>query len=186
MVRVDKSGAAFGEFVAVGTLVVERLLPGPIERVWAYITEPEACAQWLATIESDLAVGSKIRLHFNHERLTPHDEETPHEHEEQECAGVNGTVLECEYCSVFRFGWNWGDKTSEVTFRLTRQGDEVLLKITHTNISLLEDMVCIGAGWHTHLGILQAKLQGRVPDPFWSVFEEMKEEYENRLQAVAT
>ena len=30
-----------GVVTAPGTLRMERLLPGPIERVWAYITEPE-------------------------------------------------------------------------------------------------------------------------------------------------
>ncbi|MBP1860204.1 hypothetical protein J2Z75_003725 [Rhizobium herbae] len=30
---------AFGVLTAPGTLKIERLLPGPIERVWAYLTE---------------------------------------------------------------------------------------------------------------------------------------------------
>ncbi|MEQ8750919.1 MAG: hypothetical protein RIC52_14200 [Amphiplicatus sp.] len=35
--RIDKMSIRF-----------ERLLPGPIERVWAYLTEPEKRAEWFA------------------------------------------------------------------------------------------------------------------------------------------
>jgi uncharacterized protein YndB with AHSA1/START domain len=30
-----------------GTVKMERLLPGPVERVWAYITESDKRAKWL-------------------------------------------------------------------------------------------------------------------------------------------
>jgi uncharacterized protein YndB with AHSA1/START domain len=31
----------YGAITRPGTFRIERLLPGPIERVWAYMTEPE-------------------------------------------------------------------------------------------------------------------------------------------------
>ena len=31
-----------------GTVKMERLLPGPVERVWAYLTESDKRARWLA------------------------------------------------------------------------------------------------------------------------------------------
>ena len=34
-------------FADATTLTVERTLPGPIERVWAYLTEPDKRARWL-------------------------------------------------------------------------------------------------------------------------------------------
>ena len=36
-----------------GTVKLERLLPGPIERVWAYITESDKRAKWLCAGEFD-------------------------------------------------------------------------------------------------------------------------------------
>ena len=51
------------------TLKVERLLPGPIERVWAYLTESDKRATWLAAGEFDLRVGGRIRLEFNNDKL---------------------------------------------------------------------------------------------------------------------
>ncbi len=35
------------QFTNPTTLTVERTLPGPIERVWAYLTEPDKRARWL-------------------------------------------------------------------------------------------------------------------------------------------
>ena len=48
-----------------GTVKIERLLPGPVERVWAYIIESDKRAKWLAGGEFDLRIGGKIRLEFD-------------------------------------------------------------------------------------------------------------------------
>ncbi len=57
------------------TIRFERLLPGPVERVWAYLTESKKRATWLAAGEFDLRVGGKIELHFDNESLS--DEAAP-------------------------------------------------------------------------------------------------------------
>ena len=51
------------------TVRMERLLPGPVERVWAYITESKKRATWLAAGEFDLRIGGKIELHFENDKL---------------------------------------------------------------------------------------------------------------------
>jgi uncharacterized protein YndB with AHSA1/START domain len=38
----------YGELTEPATLKIQRLLPGPIERVWAYLTEEELRRKWLA------------------------------------------------------------------------------------------------------------------------------------------
>ena len=48
-----------------------RLLPGPIERVWAYLTESDKRGQWLARGEMELFEGGKVQLYFLHEDLSP-------------------------------------------------------------------------------------------------------------------
>ena len=45
--------------VEPGTVKVERLLPGPVERAWAYIVESDKRAKWLAAGEFDLRIGGK-------------------------------------------------------------------------------------------------------------------------------
>ena len=51
------------------TVRLERLLPGPVERVWAYLTESKKRATWLAAGEFDLRVGGSIELHFDNHKL---------------------------------------------------------------------------------------------------------------------
>ena len=39
----------FGVVLESGTVRFERLLPGPVERVWSYLTDSEKRGQWLAS-----------------------------------------------------------------------------------------------------------------------------------------
>ena len=39
---------AYGVLTEPATLKIQRLLPGPVERVWAYLTESKLRRQWLA------------------------------------------------------------------------------------------------------------------------------------------
>ena len=52
------------------TIRLERLLPGPVERVWAYLTESKQRATWLAAGEFDLRLGGKVELIFDNDRLS--------------------------------------------------------------------------------------------------------------------
>jgi uncharacterized protein YndB with AHSA1/START domain len=53
-----------------GTVRLERLLPGPIERVWEYLTDAQKRATWLAGGVFDLRVGGVTRLEFRHDTLS--------------------------------------------------------------------------------------------------------------------
>ncbi len=72
----------YGSIVAPGTVRFERVLPGPIERVWAHLTESEARGRWFASGPMELRVGGKVELFFQHTRLT--DEPTPEKFKEME------------------------------------------------------------------------------------------------------
>jgi uncharacterized protein YndB with AHSA1/START domain len=41
----------YGVLSEPATLTIQRLLPGPIERAWAYLTESDLRRQWLAAGE---------------------------------------------------------------------------------------------------------------------------------------
>jgi uncharacterized protein YndB with AHSA1/START domain len=43
-------------------LRIQRLLPGPIERVWAYLTESDLRRQWLASGTMQLQPGASFEL----------------------------------------------------------------------------------------------------------------------------
>ena len=49
--------------VKPSTIRFERLLPGPVERVWAYLVESTKRATWLAAGEFDLRVGAGWAVH---------------------------------------------------------------------------------------------------------------------------
>ncbi len=51
----------YGVLTEPATLTIERLLPGPIERVWAYLTESDLRRQWLAAGEMEMKVGDAVR-----------------------------------------------------------------------------------------------------------------------------
>ena len=59
---------AYGTLTEPTTLKIQRLLPGPIERVWAYLTESDLRRQWLAAGEMEMKVGATFELHVAQRR----------------------------------------------------------------------------------------------------------------------
>jgi uncharacterized protein YndB with AHSA1/START domain len=170
----------FGKPVSKDTVRIERLLPGPIERVWQYLTDSDKRGKWLATGKIELRVGGKVQLNFLHANLTPHQESIPERFKSMECgASFSGTVTQCDPPRLLAY--TWGGETSEVKFELTRQADKVLLIITHTRLRDPGEMNLVATGWHTHLGILEDNLLERSPRPFWSTFLHVEQEYERRF-----
>ena len=51
----------YGVITHPDTVRLERLLPGPIERVWDYLTDSKKRGTWLATGTMDLRVGGKSK-----------------------------------------------------------------------------------------------------------------------------
>ena len=62
-------------------------------------------------------------------------------------------------------------------------GEKVLLVLTHRRLPDRGTMVGVASGWHNHLGVLRARLEGRAPRPFWSTQARLKAAYEQRLPA---
>lgn len=163
-----------------GTLVFRRVLPGPVERVWAFLVEPEKRRLWLAGGEMEPRLGGKVALHFRHAELSPVDEVTPDRYAGTgNGASFTGTVTRWEPPHALAYTWaeSWGED-SEVTFELTAQGEQVVLLLTHRRLGeQREALLSVAAGWHTHLGILVERLNDRVPPGFWRVHERMENEY---------
>jgi uncharacterized protein YndB with AHSA1/START domain len=64
----------FGVVTEAGTLRLERLLPGPIERVWEYLTDSKKRGTWFATGPMELHVGGKVEFQFHHADLSAEKE----------------------------------------------------------------------------------------------------------------
>ena len=153
------------------TIRIERLLPGPVERVWAYLTESKKRATWLAAGEFDLRMGGRVELLFENDKLS--DETGP-----SGAGGMRkfeGKITRLEPLRALGYTWDWDGRDSEVLYELTPKGKDVLLTIQHR---LPEDRgltLAVGGGWATHVGILADQLNGVKPRPFWSTHaREMK------------
>ena len=59
---------AYGVLTEPATLKIQRLLPGPIERVWAYLTESDLRRQWLAAGQMEMKVGAPVRARLAQQR----------------------------------------------------------------------------------------------------------------------
>ena len=68
---IDLAGLdAYGVLTEPATLKLERLLPGPIERVWAYLVDSGLRRQWLASGEMAMEVGAPVELVWRNDELT--------------------------------------------------------------------------------------------------------------------
>src|SRR5262249_42102379 len=61
---------AYGELIEPTSLKIERRLPGPIERVWAYITDGELRRKWLAAGQMETRVGATVEMVWRNDELT--------------------------------------------------------------------------------------------------------------------
>ncbi|MBP7483617.1 MAG: SRPBCC family protein [Lacunisphaera sp.] len=165
------------KFPAPGEIRIMRTLPGPIERIWTYLTDPAKRAKWFAGGPMELRAGGKMALLFQHKNISP-TETPPAEHACHHDGGESmpGTVLRCEPPRVLSY--TFGDN-SDVTFELIPQDDKVLLILTHRSRGDdLSSLTGFASGWHTHLAILLAQLEGKTQPLFWATHARLKADYE--------
>jgi uncharacterized protein YndB with AHSA1/START domain len=178
---MSETAQADGKILDAHTVRFERLLPGPIERVWAYLTESDKRGQWLAPGETEPRVGGKVEFHFRHADLTPHVEATPEKYKHMEGgASFAGMVTRYEPPRLLAYTWGEGPG-DEVTFELTPRGKQVLLVVTDRRRDTKETAGA-ASGWHTHLGILDDRLNDRTPAPFWATHAKWEAEYAKRME----
>ena len=60
---------AYGELIEPTTLKIQRLLPGPIERIWAYLTDSDLRRKWLAAGAMEMKVGAPFELVWRNDEL---------------------------------------------------------------------------------------------------------------------
>lgn len=176
----------YASLISADTARIRRLLPGPIERVWAYLTESDKRGRWLAGGAMELHVGGRVELLFRHAELSDAPGAAPPRHARMEAHGHlnTGRVTACDPPRLLAYTWgeNHGDP-SEVRFDLEARGDEVLLTVTHRRLDGRETIRSVAGGWHTHLDILADRLHGRAPPNFWKTYERLAAEYATRFAA---
>jgi uncharacterized protein YndB with AHSA1/START domain len=171
----------FGVVTAPGSLRFERLLPGPIERVWAFLTESDKRATWFAGGALEPRVGGKMELFFKHANLAQPGEAVPEKYKQAHDPGIRAMHEITRYEPPRLLAFTWAGPASEVTFELTPQGDKVRLVLTHERLADRDAMRNVAGGWHSHLTLLADRLEGRASGPFWPLVTRLHAEYESRI-----
>lgn len=174
----------FGDASTPGEMRFVRLLPGPIERVWEYLTDSEKRRQWFTGGPMELRVGGSVELLFRHSLLSP-DEEPPEECREVHDPGVPMTarITRCEAPRLLGFTWpgETPEQESEVVFELFPQGEDVRLVLTHRQLPSDVERANVSSGWHIHTALLHARLTGNTPLPLWAARDLLAAQYRKRL-----
>jgi uncharacterized protein YndB with AHSA1/START domain len=167
---------AYGVLIEPATLRIQRLLPGPIERVWAYLTESELRRKWLAAGEMEMKVGAPVELVWRNDQLTdPPGERPPGFAIERR---MQSRITELDPPRKLAIAW---EGSGDVSFELEPRDNEVLLTLIHRRLPNRGALLGVGAGWHTHLDLLVAHATGKKSEPFWDVLSRVRKEYERRM-----
>ena len=135
-----------GRMDTAATVRFERTLPGPVERVWEYVTDTARLPGWFGNGTIEPRAGGAVRLMDGH---------------------VRGVVTQWDPPRKLAYTWNvfnpGADRSdypeSYLTITLQARGDEVLLTLTH--LPVLERFEKQNAmGWHTYLDMLEAAVRG--------------------------
>lgn len=171
--------SAFGAMTTPTTLKIQRLLTGPKERVWSYLTDGELRRKWLAAGSLEARAGGDFTFVWRNDDLTYPPGKRPEGASEE--ITMRGQVLAIDPPRSLEI--SWGEQGGSVLFELEPRGQNVLLTITHRRLEDRALRTMIGAGWHMHLDIMAAVLAGQKPPSFWDGWGALREEYDRTLPA---
>jgi uncharacterized protein YndB with AHSA1/START domain len=166
----------YGVLTEPATLKIQRLLPGPIERIWAYLTESELRRKWLAAGEMEMKVGAPFELVWRNDELTNAPGERPPGFGDER--RMRSWITELDPPRKLAFAW---EGSGDVSFELEPKGNEVLLTVIHRRLPDRATLLRVGAGWHMHLDVLVARTTGKEPEPFWDGWSRLRQEYDRRM-----
>ena len=165
------------------TVEFKRLIPGPIELAWDYLTKPELLKTWFADMTLEPRLGGAVTVHF-------------HDHTcggETGSGGVHGIVREFRPPHAIAFTWIQqhpqpdgsiiNRDEGEVRFELAEKGAKVLLTLLHSG-QPTETLIGHSAGWHAYLDNLESLISGRGRIVFMDVVGRVRPKYEERLAAM--
>jgi uncharacterized protein YndB with AHSA1/START domain len=156
---------------------IRRILNGPIDRVWEYLTDGDLRKRWFCGGATAPEAGGPIVFDFDHSRLSAQG--PPEKYGDSNTAQMSGKILVYEKPTKLKFTWDeiHTDGTSTVTILLKDLGDRTELHLIHED--LVPDMQAGSmGGWHAHLDLLVDLLNGDPVRDFWVHFNELEAGYE--------
>lgn len=155
------------------SLRIQRRLPGPIERVWSYLTDSDLRRQWLASGTMQLQPGSSFELVWRNDDLSKSAAERPDGFPAESRATCQ--FIEVDPPRRMRYIW---PGVGEVTLDLESDGASVMLTVTHRQLVGDRLILNVSAGWHAHLALLVARLEDTVAPSLWATWKQVRAEYE--------
>ncbi|MFC6978096.1 hypothetical protein [Microbulbifer taiwanensis] len=96
----------YGEKIAAETLRIERLLPGPIERLWQYLVDSDRRREWLAAGELVESGGAPLELVFRNNDLSQSDDRAPEKYAHiGDEARLHCHIIDCEAPRQLTLAW---------------------------------------------------------------------------------
>ena len=173
-----------GTLLDLHTVEFKRLLPGPIELAWEYLTKPELLKTWFANVTLEPRAGGTVDVRFTAETCGGSGDGK---------GGVYGIIREFRPPHVIAFSWiqrrlqpgGSGKDSDEgqVRFELSERGDKVLLTLLHSGLPTTE-LTSHSAGWHSYLDNLESRISGGDTIDFMASFNRRHPQYQERLVAL--
>ena len=118
-----KTLARLGEFLAPGSVVIERFFDAPTDKVWRAITEPEQIQQWFAVTIREF----KAEVGFETQVVT-------------ECGDLLWKVTEVAPGSKIAYSWKYpdGNGSSDVSWELFGESGKTRLRLVHTGLDTFD------------------------------------------------
>ncbi len=170
-----------GTILDLHTVEFKRLLPGPIELAWDYLTKPELLKTWFNDVTLEPRVGGAIEVRFTALKGGC------------DTGGVRGVIREFRPPHVIAFSWIQrrqqpdGSRANvdegEVRFELTEKGDKVLLTLLHSHVPTKE-LVNYGGGWHAYLDSLESRISGGDAIEVMEVYRDLHPRYDDKVAAL--
>jgi uncharacterized protein YndB with AHSA1/START domain len=123
------------------SVLVERELFHPPEKVWRALTQPRLMEEWLTTSNFSPVVGHSFKLSFD-------------------WGAVDCQVLEAQPCHALSYTWASGELQSVVTWTLTPTISGTLLRMEQVGFPSEQSRYYVGAtaGWPRFISALELVL----------------------------
>ena len=161
------------------TIRLERVLDAPPETVWRYLTEAELRQQWFMG-GTDARPDSEFELLNDHDNLSDEDVPYPEDYAPYKGRTWNEKVLRFDPPRLLETTFQ-GGKNGTVTYELVPEGGQTRLVVTHAGITIPTGFQDFGAGWNSHMTVLQERLAGRSIRDFWELHMRSREAVKNAL-----
>ncbi len=135
-----------GAVVDKNSIRFERTLPGSVEAVWKYFSDPGHLSEWLAQANVQPFVGGRVELNFADNQIV------------DGVARIRGLVSQFETPSAIAYSWidTQTALQSHIAFELSEDDSDTKLVLTHTGLP--EDKLAeFLAVWHARLDQLVAR-----------------------------